>query len=60
VFLFYFGSLSSLNMALISGLCLTTFLHYFTDVYWEKRNEKIVLVYDRKTSEICIVNAGAE
>jgi len=60
VFLFYFGSLSSLNMALISGLCLTAFLHYLTDVYWEKRNGKIVLVYDRKLSEIHIVNAEEE
>ncbi len=44
VFLFYFGSLSSLNMALISGLCLTAFLYYLTDVYWEKINHMKIYI----------------
>ncbi|AKB18795.1 DUF1673 domain-containing protein [Methanosarcina sp. WWM596] len=60
VFLFYFGSLNTAFSSGIAGICLTAFLYYLTDVYWEKRNGKIVLVYDRKMSEICIVNAGAE
>jgi len=47
-------------MAFLSGFCLTAFLYYLTDVYWEKRNGKIVLVYGRNMPEIFIVNAGAE
>lgn len=60
VFLFYLGSS---NMAFISGifgLCLTAFLHYLTDVYWEKKNGKIVLIYGLKMQGTYIVNAGAE
>jgi len=43
-------------LAFLSGFCSTAFLYYLTDVYWEKRNGKIVLVYGRKMSEIFIVN----
>ncbi|AAM07827.1 TPA: DUF1673 domain-containing protein [Methanosarcina acetivorans] len=60
VFLFYLGSPNTVFSSGIAGICLTAFLYYLTDVYWEKRNGKIVLVYDRKMSEICIVNAEAE
>jgi len=60
VLLFYLGSLNTAFSSGIAGICLTAFLYYLTDVYWEKRNGKIVLVYDRKMSEICIVNAGTE
>lgn len=48
------------SIAFLSGFCLTAFLYYLTDVYWEKRNGKIVLVYGHKMPEIYIVNAGAE
>lgn len=57
VLLIYFGSR---NMAPISGICLTAFLYYLTDVYWEKKNKKIVLIDGRNMPEIYIVNAGAE
>jgi len=59
VFLFYFGSFSSLNMALISGLCLTAFLYYLTDIYWEKKNKKSCLSMG-VTCHIYIVNKGTE
>jgi Protein of unknown function (DUF1673). len=36
---------------------LTTFLYYLTDVYWEKKNEKIVLLEGNYMPEIYIVNA---
>ena len=55
--LLYFGSR---NMALISGLCLTAYLYYLTDIYWEKKNKKIVLIYGRNMPEIHIANMGAE
>ena len=48
------------SIAFLSGFCLTAFLYYLTDLYWEKRNGKIVLVYGRNMPEIFIVNAGAE
>jgi hypothetical protein len=57
VLLLYLGSLNMAVMGFISGFCLTAFLYYLTDVYWEKRNRKIVLVYG---TEICIVSAGVE
>ena len=60
VFLFYLGSRNMAFMAGMSGLCLTAFLYYLTDVYWEKRNEKIVLVYGRKMPGTYIVKAGAD
>jgi len=62
VLLLFFGSeLGGIySMAFLSGFCLTAFLYYLTDVYWEKRNGKLVLVYGHKTPEIYIVNAGME
>lgn len=47
-------------LTFLSGYCLTVFLYYVATIYWEKKNNKIVLVYRRKTSVIYIVNAGAE
>lgn len=44
-------------LTFISGFCLTTFLYYLTDVYWEKKNEKIVLLEGNYMPEIYIVNA---
>lgn len=44
-------------LTFISGFCLTTFLYYLTDVYWEKKNEKIVLLKGNYMPEIYIVNA---
>lgn len=44
-------------IAFLSGFCLTAFLYYLTDIYWEKRNGKIILVYGHKIPEIYIVNA---
>lgn len=41
----------------ISGFCLTTFLYYLTDVCWEKKNEKIVLLEGNYMPEIYIVSA---
>nr|WP_238985591.1 DUF1673 domain-containing protein [Methanosarcina barkeri] len=43
-------------IAFLSGFCLTAFLYYLTDMYWEKRNGKIIIVYGRKMPEIYIVN----
>ena len=45
------------TIGFLSGFCLTAFLYYLTDVYWEKRNGKIILVYGRKMPEIYIVNS---
>lgn len=45
------------TIGFLSGFCLTAFLYYLTDIYWEKRNGKIVLVYGHKMPEIYIVNA---
>lgn len=47
-------------LTFISGFCLTAFLYYLTDIYWEKKNEKIVLLKGYYMPEIYIVNAGAE
>lgn len=44
-------------LAFISGFCLTTFLYYLTDVYWEKKNKKIVLLEGSYMPDIYIVNA---
>jgi hypothetical protein len=44
-------------IAFLSGFCLTAFLYYLTDVYWEKRNGKIILVYGRKMPGIYIIKA---
>lgn len=43
-------------IAFLSGFCLTAFLYYLTDMYWEKRNGKIIIVYGRKMPGIYIVN----
>jgi hypothetical protein len=64
-FLILFLSIGSLigwrySIAFISGFCLTAFLYYLTDVYWEKKNKKIVLIYGRNMPEIYIANAGTE
>ncbi|WP_292376697.1 DUF1673 domain-containing protein [Methanosarcina sp. UBA411] len=45
------------TIGFISGFCLTAFLYYLTDIFWEKRNGKILLVYGHKMPEIYIVNA---
>ena len=48
-------------LTFISGFCLTTFLYYLTDVYWEKKNEKIVLLegnYMTHTKDISIFLVG--
>ncbi|AKB83938.1 hypothetical protein MSBR3_3360 [Methanosarcina barkeri 3] len=45
------------TIGFLSGFCLTAFLYYLTDVYWEKRNGKMILVYGRKMPEIYIVNS---
>jgi Protein of unknown function (DUF1673). len=59
VVLLAFGSLLGwrYTIAFISGFCLTASLYYLTDIYWEKRNGKIVLVYGRRMPEIYIVNS---
>nr|WP_048116753.1 DUF1673 domain-containing protein [Methanosarcina vacuolata] len=43
-------------IAFLSGFCLTAFLYYLTDMYWEKRNGKIIIVYGRKMPGVYIVN----
>ncbi len=48
------------TLMFISGFCLTAFLLYLTAIYWEKKNKKIVLIYERNMPEIQIVNAGAD
>ncbi len=45
------------TIGFLSGFCLTAFLYYLTDIYWEKRNGKIIIVYGRKMPGIYIVNA---
>lgn len=47
-------------MTFLSGFCLTAFLYYFTDVYWEKKNGKTILVYGRKMPGIYIANTVEE
>jgi hypothetical protein len=47
-------------LTFISGFCLTAFLYYLTDIYWEKKNEKIVLLKGYYMPEIYIANAGVE
>ena len=48
------------SLTCASGFCLTAFLYYLTDVYWEKKNKKIVILEGYYMPEICIVNAGTE
>jgi hypothetical protein len=43
-------------IAFLSGFCLTAFLYYLTDMHWEKKNGKIIIVYGRKMPGIYIVN----
>ncbi|MGA9189060.1 MAG: DUF1673 domain-containing protein [Methanosarcina sp.] len=45
------------SLTCASGFCLTVFLYYFTEIYWENKNKKIVLIYGYKTPEVYIVNA---
>jgi hypothetical protein len=45
------------SLTCASGFCLTFFLYYFMLVYWEMKNNKIVLLYG---SETYVVNAGKE
>jgi hypothetical protein len=45
------------SLTCASGFCLTFFLYYFMLVYWEKKNNKIVLLYG---SETYVINAGKE
>ncbi|MDD3873099.1 MAG: DUF1673 domain-containing protein [Methanosarcina sp.] len=44
-------------LTFISGFCLTAFLYYLTDVYWEKKNGKIVLLEGYYTPEIYILDS---
>jgi hypothetical protein len=48
------------TLTLISGFCLTAFFFYLTAIYWEKKNKKVVLIYERNMPEIYIVNKGTE
>lgn len=47
-------------LTFISGFCLTAFLYYLSDVYWEKKNKKIVLLEGYYAPEIYVINKGAE
>jgi hypothetical protein len=44
-------------LTFISGFCLTAFLYYLKDVYWEKKNKKIILLEGYYMPEIYIVNS---
>ncbi|MDI9396115.1 MAG: DUF1673 domain-containing protein [Euryarchaeota archaeon] len=44
-------------LAFISGFCLTAFLYYLTDLYWEKKNGKIVLLGGYYEPEIYILDS---
>ncbi len=47
VLLLYFGSRNMAVMAFIFGLCVTAFLYYLTEVYWEKKNHmKIYIIFE--------------
>ena len=47
VLLFYLGSLNTVFSYIISGICVTAFLYYLTDVYWEKKNHmKIYIIFE--------------
>jgi hypothetical protein len=48
------------TLTFVSGFCLTAFMLYLTAIYWEKKNNKIVLIYGRNPPEVHIVNEGAE
>jgi len=48
------------SLTCTSGFCLTAFLYYLTDVYWEKKNKKIVILEGYYTPEIYVINKDAE
>jgi hypothetical protein len=53
VFLLYFGSFNMAVMAFILGTCLTAFLYYLTDVYWEKKNHmKIYIIFENSLEKM--------
>jgi hypothetical protein len=40
-------------MSFILGTCLTAFLYYLTDVYWEKKNHmKIYIIFENSLEKI--------
>ncbi len=40
-------------MAFIFGLCVTAFLYYLTEVYWEKKNHmKIYIIFENSLEKI--------
>jgi len=47
-------------LTFISGFCLTAFLYYLSDVYWEKQNKKIVLLEGFYAPEIYVMNKDTE
>ncbi|AKB38916.1 hypothetical protein MSSAC_4326 [Methanosarcina siciliae C2J] len=47
-------------LTFISGFCLTAFLYYLSDVYWEKKNKKIVLLEGFYAPEIYVMNKDTE
>jgi len=47
-------------LTFISGFCLTAFLYYLSNVYWEKKNRKIVLLEGYYAPEIYVINAVEE
>ncbi|AAM07826.1 TPA: DUF1673 domain-containing protein [Methanosarcina acetivorans] len=48
------------SLTCASGFCLTAFLYYLTDTYWEKKNKKIVLLEGYYAPEIYVINKDAE
>jgi hypothetical protein len=53
VLLLYFGSRNMAVMAFIFGLCVTAFLYYLTEVYWEKKNHmKIYIIFENSLEKI--------
>lgn len=53
VLLFYLGSLNTVFSYVISGSCVTAFLYYLTDVYWEKKNHmKIYIIFENSLEKI--------
>lgn len=53
-------SVLTFSLTCASGFCLTVFLYYLTDIYWEEKNEKIVLLEGYYTPEIYVTNKVAE
>nr|WP_269848886.1 DUF1673 domain-containing protein [Methanosarcina horonobensis] len=53
VLLLYFGSRIMAVMGFMFGTCLTAFLYYLTDVYWEKKNHmKIYIKFENSLEKI--------